>query len=382
MAAGRRRLGTFLTLRSDLLAALQALDSTPAPRGRELAAALVLREACADRWPAVSWHVQRVGAHGANLVASHGPGPLLYSHLDTSLDTPGDVGRLRSDSETVDGFGLAVARGPAAAALVAFADAPAGTLLLASSGTHRRGRDAAGVRAWLTANAAPPAVVVAKCGPRGVLWEEPGALYLTLHVSGHAGVVMMPDSATPPHGLPALLGPVVQAISRWCADYVRANPPAGQLGTAAGIGAVSAGLTDKADLFPAAADIGLYVVTLPGACAARLADDLLERVGPALPPGCTASVAVDPVHDAASTDPGAGIVVAARAAWMREFGPLPGITGWTGSTDGVVFRGQGIDTVRLGPQPSIAADDPRRDVLRLDQLEAFVRVYRKLLEVP
>lgn len=357
------------------------LDSTPASRGRELAAALVLREACAARWPAIGWQVQRVGAHGANFVASHGAGPLLYSHLDTSLDRPDDMAPMRSHEDTVDGFGLAVARGPAAAALLAFAGAGRGSLLLASSGTHRRGRSAAGVDAWLDANPQPSSAVVAKCGARGVLWSEPGALYLTVHVAGRAGVVMLPATAVPPHGLPAALGPVLREMSAWCADYVAANPPQGQLGTAAGIGAISAGLADKADLFPPSVEIGLYVVTLPDARPDTLAADLLERIRPALPSGCTARIAVDPVHDAAATDSAAPIVRAACAAWSREFGPLDEITGWTGSTDGVVFRGRGIDTVRLGPQPSSAADDPRRDVLRLDELEAFVRVYRDVLEV-
>jgi hypothetical protein len=361
---------------------LQVLDSTPASRGRELAAALVLREACSARWPAVAWQVQRVGAHGANFVARHAqPGPLLYSHLDTSVDRPDDVGPLRVSDETVDGFGVAVARGPAAAAVTAFAEARAGSLLLASSGTHRRRREAVGVSAWLATNERPSAAVVAKCGPRGVLWSEPGALYLTLDITGRSGVVMLPTSSVPTYGLPASLGPVLQAISGWCADYVAANPPSGQLGAAAGIGALTTGLPDKADLFPASAEIGLYVVTLPEASASKLADELLSRVDAVLPPGCSAQIVVDPVHEATITDPGAAIVRAACSAWGREFGPAPDLTGWTGSTDGVVFRGQGIDTVRLGPHPSSLAEDPRRDVLRLDELEAFVRVYRELLEV-
>jgi acetylornithine deacetylase/succinyl-diaminopimelate desuccinylase-like protein len=70
----------------------------------------------------------------------------------------------------------------------------------------------------------------------------------------------------------------------------------------------------------------------------------------------------------------------ARAAWADEFGePPPAITGWTGSTDGVVFRAHGIDAVRLGPQSTRSADDPRRDVVQLADLDAFTRVYAELL---
>lgn len=379
MAPGGRRLGTLLTVRSDLLDVLQVLDSTPAPRGRELAAALVLRDRCARRWPAIDWQVQRIGAHGANLVASHGAGPLLYSHLDTSRED-GPRG-LTFDESTVTGFGLAVARGPAASAIVAFANARSGSLLLASSGTHRRGGRPAGVEAWLAENPLPPSAIVAKCGPPGVLWSEPGAAYLTVRVTGSPGVVMLPDSAVPAHGLPANLGPVLDAASTWCADYARTQHRADQIGTAAGIGAVHGGLPDKPDLFPDTVELGLYVVTVPGADVAELASRLAGTVAAAVPSGCTSTVDHEVVHAAGITDPGSRAVQAAQAAWARAFGAGERITGWAGSTDGVVLRGQGVPTVRLGPQPAVDLNDPSRDVLRLDQLDAFVDVYRELLEV-
>jgi acetylornithine deacetylase/succinyl-diaminopimelate desuccinylase-like protein len=366
-------------VRSDLLDVLQVLDSTPAPRGRELAAALVLRDRCAEKWPAIDWQVQRIGAHAANLIASHGPGPVLYSHLDTSRDD-GPHG-LAVDASTVCGFGLAVARGPAAAAVVAFAAAGAGSLLLASAGTHRRGGRADGVHVWLEANPSPPAAIVAKCGPPGVLWSEPGAAYLTVTVTGEPGVVMLPDSAVPAHGLPARLAPVLDTIAAWCIEYAAAQRPIDQVGAAAGIGAVQAGLADKPDLFPGSVEIGLYLVTVPGADVATLAGQLADRVSAVLPPGCSATVGADVVHAAACTDAGSWPVQAAQAAWTRAFGAPAPITGWTGSTDGVVFRGRGVPTVRLGPQPAVAPHDARCDVLQLDQLEGFVSVYRELLEV-
>jgi hypothetical protein len=78
------------------------------------------------------------------------------------------------------------------------------------------------------------------------------------------------------------------------------------------------------------------------------------------------------------------VVTAARAAWLDEFGVQPPpVTGWTGSTDGVVLRARGVDTVRLGPQAKPAAGDPRRDALSLGRLTAYARIYRRLLtELP
>src|SRR5262249_21989058 len=114
---------------------------------------------------------------------------------------------------------------------------------------------------------------------------------------------------------------------------------------------------------------------------AELATSLESALGDAVPDGCTVTVGVDHIHDAAATDPSAPIVRAACGLWEREFGRPAELTGWTGSTDGVVLRGAGIDTVRLGPQAARSSLDPRRDVLRLDQLDRFVRMYRELLEV-
>ena len=48
------------------------------------------------------------------------------------------------------------------------------------------------MHAWLAGDRRRPAAVVAKCGPPGVLWEEPGALYLTVQVRGRSGVVLAP----------------------------------------------------------------------------------------------------------------------------------------------------------------------------------------------
>lgn len=381
-------------LADDLSAALTVLDAVPAPRGRELAAAHALREWASVRWPAIGWQLERHGEHGANLVATHGAGPLLYSHLDTSLDgSPRDalvtgrtdaVGSLRIALGVADGFGLGVARAPAAAALVAFAGAGAGTLVLAGSGTHRRGAGPAGIAAYLDAHGVPDAAIVAKSGPPALLWEEPGALYLTVTVTGGAGAALAPDSARPSGGMPAHAGVVLAALSEWRAGYLAADPRAGQLGRAAGIGALRAGWADKPDLLPAGIAVGMYVVTGPGVDPQVLAGDVERQVRTACAAaplaGCAVHVDLETVSAAGATDPDAPIVAAARAAWTAEFGRAPEpITGWTGSTDGALLRDRGIDTVRLGPQPTPAAEDPRRDSVSLDVLAGYARIYRRLL---
>lgn len=392
MAAGLGRLGTFL---SELVVdVLRVLDATPAPRGHELAAAVALRDWCAARWPDLGWAVQPYGDGGANLVASCGAGPVLYSHLDTSLDGgPTDdavtgsaepAGALLVDGDRAEGFGLGVARGPAAAALAAFVSARRGTLLLAGSGTHRRGGEASGALAYLASVPRPPAAIVAKCGPRGVLWQEPGAAYLQVRVRGRYGAALAPESAVPAGGVAAHAGVVLAVLAAWRADYLRSRPPVGQVGPQAGVGALRSGWAAKPDLLPAELVVDLYVVTVPGEDVAEVRAELdgrlrAELAGTALA-GCTVEVGVEPVHAAAATGEEAPIVQAARAAWSAEFGsPPPAITGWTGSTDGVVFRAHGIDTVRLGPQSTRSPGDPRRDVLRLADLDAFARIYAELL---
>lgn len=350
------------------------------------------------RWPEIDWTVQPYGADGANLVASCSPGPLLYSHLDTSLDgAPADaaitgrgdpVGPLVVDGDRVEGFGLGVARGPAAAALLGFVSARRGQLLLAGSGTHRRGGDAEGVRAYLaSAASAPSAAIVAKGGPPSVLWEEPGAAYVQVRVDGRYGAALAPGSAVPVGGVATHAGVLLAALSAWRSDYLRSRRPVGQVGQVgpeAGVGALRAGSPGKPDLLPASLVADLYVVTVPDEDLAGLREEIeasLRTDLAATALGAAAvSVVVEPVHPAAATPAGAPIVVAAREAWTDEFGAAPEpVTGWTGSTDGVVFRAHGIDTVRLGPAATRSADDPRRDILQLDQLAAFSRVYAALL---
>ncbi|MCM2394139.1 hypothetical protein [Streptomyces albipurpureus] len=386
-------------MRQQLLDVLRLLDTTPAPRGEERTAAHRLRGWCADRWPHVEWQVLEHGPAGGSLVAAHGAGPLLYSHLDTSLDdgsaglglvtgSAAPTGPLGVAGDVVAGFGLGVARGPAAAALVAFAEAGAGRLLLAGSGTHRRAGGITGLEAYADTYPLPRSAVVAKCGPPMLVWHEPGSLYLTVRVTGRPGLAMLADAATPPGGVVASAGVVLDELARWRTDYLAADPRVGQTGRACGIGAISGGWPDKPDLLPAQLQIVLYVVTgdlvEPKALADELADRLRARCADSALRSCTVDVEAEPVAAAAATAADAPVVTAARAAWLDEFGTQPPpVTGWTGSTDGVVLRAFGVDTVRLGPQAKPAVDDPRCDELSLAQLTAYARVYRRLLtELP
>ncbi|MCP9213237.1 hypothetical protein [Streptomyces cucumeris] len=381
-----------------MLDILRLLDATPAPRGNERTAAHRLRGWCTDRWPHIEWQVLEHGPAGGSLVADHGAGPLLYSHLDTSLndgDAPnrlltgdtGPVGPLTVDGDLVAGFGLGVARGPAAAALVAFVEAGAGRLLLAGSGTHRRSSQITGLEAYADRYPLPRSAIVAKCGPPTLLWHEPGAFYLTVLVTGRPGAAMVPESATPPGGVVAGAGVVLEELARWRTDYLAADPRVGQTGRACGIGAISGGRPDKPDLLPGRLRIDLYAVAgdlvEPAVAAAELADRLRARCAESVLRDCAVEVEAEPIASAAATPADAAVVTASRAAWRDEFGAQPPpITGWTGSTDGVVLRARGVDTVRLGPQAKPAADDPRRDELSLAQLTAYARIYRRLLTEP
>lgn len=390
------RLGRLGPVLSDELAALLAvLDETPAPRGRERLAAAGLARFCAERWPEIEWTVQPYGEDGANLVARCGGGPVLYSHLDTSLD--GDpvsdarvsgrtdpMGPLRIEDGVAEGFGLGVARAPAAAAIAGFAAARRGTLLVAGGGTHRRGGRGEGVRAFLADAPPPPAAIIAKGGPPGLIWEEPGAAYLQVRVSGTDGPVLFPGSATPAGGVTRYAGVVIDAIMEWRDRYLASRVPVGQVGPEAGIGGIRSGLPDKPDLMPADLLVDLYVMTVPGERPSRLATELtacLHALLAATPlAGCGASVEVEWLHGAQATSDRAPVVRAAQELWGEVFDEPPtDITRWTGSTDGVVFREHGIDAVRVGPQSVRSASDPRRDVVDLAVLERYRMLYTALL---
>ena len=422
MAARRRRLGPVLSDPHGPLvqAALRILCATPAPHGAERPAAEAFARRARASVPGVRWEVAGVGAHGANVVGTvdgtpgeNRPALLLVSHLDTSLSglpdqdeqvtgRGDDPGGLRADGGHLSGFGLGVARGPAAAAvagLAAAADRLAGRphrpvhLLLAGSGTHRsalaspvpfgavRPSSSAGALAHLATYPRPEAVLVAKCGPPAVLRAEPGACYLRLRVGGRWGAALAPGSADPPGGVLWGAGAVLAAVEGWRAGYVAARRDrADGLGGEVGLGALFGGRPDKPDLLPAGLELRLYVVTVPGDDPHELAAGLAAAVRDGLRgtafAGCPVEAAAEPLHSAAATAADAPVVRAAHAAW-RRVRPVPPaeIRDWTGSTDGVVFRAAGIDTVRVGPTSSADPDDPRRDRLAVADLTAFAELY-------
>ncbi|MEU1887454.1 hypothetical protein ABZ491_18520 [Micromonospora rifamycinica] len=410
-----------------LLDALAALAAQPSPYGRERATAHRVADWAAARWPALSWRVDplpRTAAtpDSANLVggSSRGEHPelLIYSHLDTSLTDAADfdapiTGRRTPapaldlpgpDGEVVSGSGLGVARAAAAAALVGYAAAAeacraAGrphrlTLLLAATGTHRHDPDAGpddgvapapttgGVLHHLRDRPPPAAAIVAKTSPPGILTAEPGAMFLRVRLSSGFHPALFRDTATPPGGLLAHLGVVVEALEDFRRAHLarRADPDA-PVGAELGLGAVRAGQPGKPDLLPGVVDLHLYLTTVPGDDPAEITDalraTLARRLRDTPLAGCGLAVAGHPVHPSAATAPDAAICRHADAAWRTAHGrpPTP-LRGWTGSTDGVVLRGRGVPTVRLGP-PALPPDpaDPRRERYAVTELVRFARLY-------
>ena len=406
---------------ADLLAALEVLASVASPRGSERALAEAAASWAAGRWPTPTWQVVPVGDPSgpcAQVVATAGEHAghddlLLYSHLDTSLsgDPRRDVAVTgRSDAaaplvvdlgaRTVQGFGLAVAKAPAAAALVGFARAaehltgtgePFGLrLLLAARGTHGAPdwslRDGpvepvpVGVETLLAAGR-PRAAVVAKAGPAGVLYDEPGACYLRVQARTGWGAVMARDRLVPEGGVLAHLGVLADAVETAGRQLVQAAPAGAQSGAQFGIGAVRSGLPGKPDLAPGVVEVFCYFVApgpLPaGATASAMAALLAALLAGSPLESAMVTVVDHVVHAGAATDPDAAVVRAARRAWASRFGPEVPITGWTGSTDGIVLRSAGVDTARLGPCRVRPVGDGS-DVLDLDELLGCAAMYEQL----
>lgn len=396
--------------RAELLDVLRLLTGRPTPHGEELASARAVQGWIAEHLPEVSAVVHPAGST-ANLVCSVGSGPelVLYSHLDTSLTGHGDrdggvTGHdddaplgLEENGDLVSGFGVGVARGPASAAVAAFAAAARATadrhrrgrltLLLAGGGTHRdgTGEHGAGVRRFLEGRPRPAAAIVAKGGPDGVLYAEPGAVYLRVRVGTRRGVVLAREHATPPGGLVVHAGTVIAAIERWRAEVVLAPGAAtGPTAREAGIGALHSGSPAKPDLLPAVLDIHLYLVTLPGDDVVELVDALRRVLHDDLAASplaeCTVEVTAGPHQRGGGTSPTAPIAVRTRAAWMRHSrGRMPSeVLGWRGSTDGTVFREHGIATVRTGPAAAPDPADSDRDSVAAGELVRYARIYAQV----
>lgn len=403
----------------DIRSALEILTAFPSPRGGEHALAVGLGDWARSRWPALQWDVERIGDHGASLVSRATPDAidttLIYSHLDTSLtgDPEWDsalTGRTDPPAPLVwdesggivRAFGLGVAKGPAAAALVGYAAAatqraehPGGAglaLLLAGSGTHRSPFEGSptgtqlsptGVQSYLGSGRRPDDVVVAKCGPPGLLYEEPGAVFVKVRIGAEMLPAMSASAAVPTGGLPVRLGPLLTALGQWRDSHLASREGRGQIAPEVGIGSIVAGRPGKPDLLPAVVEIHVYVVTVEGDVPARIATSLREHLTSALAgtdlASCPLEVLVAEEHPSAATPRTASIVQHAEAAWQVERGTEPAeISGWKGSTDGVVFRSAGCRTVRLGPSPTSSQDDPRLDQIPMSDLVDFARIYARL----
>ncbi|WP_344974480.1 hypothetical protein [Streptosporangium fragile] len=393
-----------------IVEAIRVLAEGPSRRGRERATAIRLAAWARSRWPELPWHVEEVGDEGANLTSTAGdtgPELLVYSHLDTSLsgdiaddrwatgiDEPVAPLSLDPVSGLLSGFGLGVARAPAAAALAGYTAAAAALrhaglphrlrLLLAGGGTHsspfaRRERaEPTGIGEHLRSHPLPAAAVVAKCGPHGVLHEEPGAVFLRVRLGGAYRPVLARDDTG---GLLANVGVATAILEAWRAEHLAAKAGAGhQLAAEVGIGAIRGGMPEKPDLLPGIVELHLYLVAVPGDDPDEIAGTVLARLRAGIAGGPLAGsrVAVDArmVHPAGVTPPDAPVIRQAVAAWHDEHGePPPAVSGWKGSTDGVVLRGNGIPTARVGPVVAADPADPRRDVFALETLSRFARLY-------
>lgn len=403
----------------DIRAALEILTAIRSPRGGEYALAMGLADWARTRWPMLDWQVDCSGTGGASLVSRSSRDAedrtLIYSHLDTSLtgdvewdqaltgrgdqpvrlewDEPGDLAR---------GFGLGVAKGPAAAALVGYAAAASQrveqlggsglALLLAGSGTHRspfetsptgRRMRLTGVERYLGTGRRPRDVVVAKCGPPGLLFEEPGALFIKVRIEAQMLPAMLASAADPSGGLPLRLGPLLDGLANWRDAHLASREPHGQIAPEIGVGSIVAGRPGKPDLLPAAVEVHAYVVMIGGDAAEQIGAELRTHLATSLAgtdlASCPLEVLVAVEHGSAATPASASIVQEAKAAWLAERGIEPAqISGWKGSTDGVVFRSAGCQTVRLGPSPTAAADDQRLDQLAISDLVDFARIYARL----
>jgi acetylornithine deacetylase/succinyl-diaminopimelate desuccinylase-like protein len=299
------------------------------------------------------------------------------------------------DGGRVAGFGLGVARGPAAAALAGFAQA-AGTpgtrclrLLLAGSGTHENAlgtvaetpiQSETGLESHLRTHPLPAAAIVAKAGPDGVLWDEPGAFYVRVRVRTTRGAMLARDRAVPAGGLPTHLGEILTAIERWRTRFIGDHDSGGQSGREAGVGAVQCGSSRKPDLLPAVADVFLYVVTRSDDSYDDVTDHLGDHLRSELSAGplgvCDIEITRSDAPDAARTPSSHPFVVSAVDEWERRHGrPVPAITGWTGSTEGSLLRARGVATIRTGPTSVIEDERPQWDSIDIAELAECAELY-------
>jgi acetylornithine deacetylase/succinyl-diaminopimelate desuccinylase-like protein len=413
--------------REELHQLLTGALAIPSPAGGEVALAEWIAAWLTERHPELDVVVDRFAPGRANLecrvegASPRGPDLVVYSHLDTSLSGdpvidrplggfgPGPAAMAPSvpvsQGDTISGPGVVVAKGPLAAAVCGFAWAarilaaqgqtPRAALLLASGGTHRAaphglalppGAPAAGagagVRRFLSRHT-PAAAVVAKAGPPGLLYEEPGAAFVLVEVRGPVGLVMARSEGAREGGAPAAAGAAVRGVERWREQFIRRPTPEGsQIGREAGVGALQAGLPYKPDLISGLLQCFVYVVLGPGDNPHGLAGELAAAVAASLHDDGRHNLSVQATlvdsTPSQRTDPSAPVVGIAADAYRAVCGaPAPRPVGWTGSTDGVILRQAGVDTVRFGPPP--LSSGAGQEALSLEDLATSTAIYTEII---
>ncbi len=391
----------------DVIEFARLMVTTPSPPGHErpLAERLALEGQLIA--PDLEWRVDPFDGVRANLLVTAGPADygavkfMLFAHLDTSLASADeyrlltghvpDPGAYESphlelrDGKLI-GPGIAVTKGPAAGALAALlAASRAGTLapgtgvLLTSGGTHRtlpdRNDFAAGLHRALKCGLWPDSAVNVKAGAPGVLHEEPGSAYLRISVHTWGGPLML-QSDDGCSGAAATLARLLPAIESWRKD-LRSRDPGTLCGRDVGLGAVTAGMTDKPDMLASVGHADLSLITVPDDDVLDLASELAEILADAKPDGCDAEVSVTASMPAGRTSPDHHVVALATDSWERHLGPSGPIVGWRGSTDGALLRHAGVPVARLGPRPRSAPAGC--EALDLDELTTFARIDAELL---
>lgn len=398
-----------------VLELLALLLARPSPPGRERALAEDLANWGARAGGDVAWEVDPLDEGSANLVARSVLGDArelaMYAHLDTSLvgeairdfAITGELGGTPpfsfGEDRMLRGFGVGIAKAPSAAAMVSFLSAAAAlrelalphrlTLLLAAGGTHRAvpsdapaavERFGRGVAHALAGGWRPSAVLNVKGGPRGVLYEEPGAAYLRVRLRARWTAALVRATVAPKGGLVRHAGAVLDSIETWREAFLRAHPPVGQLANEIVIGAIRGGTAAKADLIPGLLEVFVYAILLPTEDPAAIARDLEAHlcgtVVDSMPDCPTVEVEVYASAPGGTTDPASEIVRLANDAWLSHVGSDPRtVTGWTGATDGAVFRAAGIPTARIGAAVKRDGKDPRVEIVAMDDLMTLARAH-------
>jgi hypothetical protein len=224
----------------------------------------------------------------------------------------------------------------------------------------------------------PDAVLNVKAGPAGVLHEEPAAGYLRLRVRRPWSAALARRTVAPDGGLARHAGAVLEALEAWRTDYHARHGARGQLSPEIAIGALRSGSPEKPDLLPGLLEVFLYAVLLPDEDPLRVARELEAFAAPRIDrlPGAPSVTADVYAHaPGGATDPAAIIVRLAGEAWRRHVGETAAVRDWSGATDGAIFLARGIPTARVGVKITRDAQDPRIEIVSLNELTSAARAY-------